>query len=218
MKLSVSEENYIKAVYHLQVVHHQVSSTLLAEAVQTKAASVTDMLKKLHAKKIVHYQPYKNFTLTETGNKLALEIIRKHRLWEFFLVNKLGFQWDQVHDIAEELEHISSKELVTKLDNYLDYPSFDPHGDPIPNSKGKMTELKQSSLIEIPLKKTATVSYIKDQSSSMLDLLKHYQIRIGTRLKLVKRFDFDGSVEIKIEKLPDAVLSSVVAQNIYCVL
>lgn len=218
MKLSVSEENYIKAVYHLQVVHRQVSSTLLAEAVQTKAASVTDMLKKLHAKKIVHYQRYKNFTLTETGNKLALEIIRKHRLWEFFLVNKLGFQWDQVHDIAEELEHISSKELVTKLDNYLDYPSFDPHGDPIPNSKGKMTELKQSSLIEIPLKKTATVSYIKDQSSSMLDLLKHYQIRIGTRLKLVKRFDFDGSVEIKIEKLPDAVLSSVVAQNIYCVL
>ena len=218
MKLSVSEENYIKAVYHLQALHQQVSSTLLAEAVQTKAASVTDMLKKLHAKKIVYYQRYKNFTLTETGNKLALEIIRKHRLWEFFLVNKLGFPWDQVHDIAEELEHISSKELVTKLDNYLDYPSFDPHGDPIPNSKGKMTELKQSSLVEIPLKKTATVSYIKDQSSSMLDLLKHYQIRIGTKLKLVKRFDFDGSVEIKIEKLPDAVLSSVVAQNIYCVL
>jgi DtxR family Mn-dependent transcriptional regulator len=218
MKLSISEENYIKAVYHLQALHQQVSSTMLAEAVQTKAASVTDMLKKLHAKKIVDYQRYKNFTLTETGNKMALEIIRKHRLWEFFLVNKLGFQWDQVHDIAEELEHITSKELVTKLDNYLDYPSFDPHGDPIPNSKGKMTELKQSSLVEIPLRKTATVSYIKDQSSSMLDLLKHYQIRIGTRLKLVKRFDFDGSVEIKIDKLPDAVLSSVVAQNIYCVI
>jgi DtxR family Mn-dependent transcriptional regulator len=218
MKLSISEENYIKAVYHLQALHQQVSSTMLAEAVQTKAASVTDMLKKLHAKKIVDYQRYKNFTLTETGNKMALEIIRKHRLWEFFLVNKLGFQWDQVHDIAEELEHITSKELVTKLDNYLDYPSFDPHGDPIPNSKGKMTELKQSSLVEIPLRKTATVSYIKDQSSSMLDLLKHYQIRIGTRLKLVKRFDFDGSVEIRIDKLPDAVLSSVVAQNIYCVI
>jgi DtxR family Mn-dependent transcriptional regulator len=218
MKLSISEENYIKAVYHLQALHQQVSSTMLAEAVQTKAASVTDMLKKLHAKKIVDYQRYKNFTLTETGNKMALEIIRKHRLWEFFLVNKLGFQWDQVHDIAEELEHITSKELVTKLDNYLDYPSFDPHGDQIPNSKGKMTELKQSSLVEIPLRKTATVSYIKDQSSSMLDLLKHYQIRIGTRLKLVKRFDFDGSVEIRIDKLPDAVLSSVVAQNIYCVI
>jgi DtxR family Mn-dependent transcriptional regulator len=218
MKLSISEENYIKAVYHLQALHQQVSSTMLAEAVQTKAASVTDMLKKLHAKKIVDYQRYKNFTLTETGNKMALEIIRKHRLWEFFLVNKLGFQWDQVHDIAEELEHITSKELVTKLDNYLDYPSFDPHGDPIPNSKGKMTGLKQSSLVEIPLRKTATVSYIKDQSNSMLDLLKHYQIRIGTRLKLVKRFDFDGSVEIRIDKLPDAVLSSVVAQNIYCVI
>ena len=218
MKLSTSEENYIKAVYHLQALHQQVSSSLLAEAVQTKAASVTDMLKKLQAKKIVDYKRYKNFTLTETGNRLALEIIRKHRLWEFFLVNKLGFQWDQVHDIAEELEHISSKELVTKLDNYLEYPSFDPHGDPIPNSKGKMTELKQTSLVEIPLKKTATVSYIRNQSSSMLDLLGHYQIRIGTKLKLVKRFDFDGSVEIKIEKLPDAVLSSVVAQNIYCVL
>ncbi len=218
MKFSVSEENYIKAVYHLQALHVRVSATLLAEAVQTKAASVTDMLKKLDTKKLVHYQPYKTFTLTETGNKIALDIIRKHRLWEFFLVNKLGFHWDQVHDIAEELEHISSKELIIKLDTYLDFPSFDPHGDPIPNSKGKMMELKQSSLAEIPLKKIVTVCYIKDQRNSMLDLLKHYQIKIGTRLKVNKRFDFDGSVEIKIDKLPDAVLSSQVAQNIYCVL
>ena len=216
MKFSVSEENYIKSVYHLQGLHGRVTATLLAEAVQTKAASVTDMLKKLHSKRLVNYQPYKSFTLTGAGNKIALDVIRKHRLWEFFLVNKLGFAWTEVHVIAEELEHISSNELITKLDAYLDYPSFDPHGDPIPNSKGKMMEIKQNSLVKMPLKKTATVCYIKDQSTAMLDLLKHFYIGIGTKLQVIKRFDFDGSVEIKIDKLPPAVLSSQVAKNIYC--
>ena len=136
---SRAEENYLKAIFKLSEKNSDnVFTNDIALMLRTKAASVTDMLTKLHAKKIVDYQRYKNFTLTDTGNKLALEIIRKHRLWEFFLVNKLGFQWDQVHDIAEELEHISSKELVTKLDNYLDYPSFDPHGDPIPDKNGKL--------------------------------------------------------------------------------
>ena len=216
MKFTVSEENYIKSIYHLQSVHQQVSTTLLAEAVQTKAASVTDMLKKLQVKKLVNYQPYRSFTLTDAGNKTALEIIRKHRLWEFFLVNKLHFEWNEVHDIAEELEHISSKELITRLDLFLGQPAFDPHGDPIPNSKGKMAEIKQANLIELPLKKLTTVSLIKDQSKAMLDLLKHYKITIGTRLKVNRRFEFDGSVEIKMDKMPDAILSKQVAQNIYC--
>lgn len=217
MKFSASEENYIKSIYHLQVINERVNAKMLSMAVQTKAASVTDMLKKLHKKKLVDYQPYKSFILTDTGRKMALEVIRKHRLWEFFLVNKLGFEWDQVHEIAEELEHISSMELINRLDLFLDHPSFDPHGDPIPNSKGKMMEVKQHNLTEVSVKKMVTVSYIKDQSIAMLDLLKHYRIGIGTRLKVYKRFDFDGSVEIKIDKLPDAVLSNQVAINIYCV-
>ena len=217
MNFSISEENYIKSIYHLQVINERVNAKMLSVAVNTKGASVTDMLKKLHKKKLVDYQPYKSFILTDTGRKMALDVVRKHRLWEFFLVNKLGFKWDQVHEIAEDLEHINSLELINRLDLYLDYPSFDPHGDPIPKSKGKMTEIKQHNLTEITIKKVYTVSYIKDQSTAMLDLLKHYQISIGTRLKVFKRFDFDGSVEIKIDKLSDAIISNQVAKNIYCV-
>ena len=217
MNFSISEENYIKSIYHLQVINERVNAKMLSVAVNTKGASVTDMLKKLHKKKLVDYQPYKSFILTDTGRKMALDVVRKHRLWEFFLVNKLGFKWDQVHEIAEDLEHINSLELINRLDLYLDYPSFDPHGDPIPNSRGKMTEIKQHNLTEITIKKVYTVSYIKDQSTAMLDLLKHYQISIGTRLKVFKRFDFDGSVEIKIDKLSDAIISNQVAKNIYCV-
>ncbi len=216
MKFSISEENYIKSIYHLQVQHQRVNTTLLATMVNTKAASVTDMLKKLHKKKLVDYQPYKSFVLTEMGSKLALSIVRKHRLWEYFLVNKLKFAWDEVHEIAEELEHINSIELITRLDEFLNFPSFDPHGDPIPNSRGKIIAQKRSNLLELPLKKTAVVNYIQDQSTTMLDLLKHYHIGIGTKLKISKRFEFDGSVEIKIDKLPDAVLSNQVAKNIFC--
>jgi DtxR family Mn-dependent transcriptional regulator len=216
MKLSTSEENYVKSIFHLQGAHTTVSATMLAEAVNTKAASVTDMLKKLHLKKIVNYKPYKNFTLTDNGNKIALDIIRKHRLWEYFLVNKLGFNWDEVHVIAEELEHINSSALIQKLAEYLEHPCFDPHGDPIPDKNGKIKTLKQLNLINLPLKNLFTVSAIKDQSAQMLDLLGHYNINIGTKLKINKRFEFDGSVEIKIDKQQVAVLSELVAKNIFC--
>ncbi|MDB5203606.1 MAG: iron-dependent repressor [Ferruginibacter sp.] len=218
MKYSASEENYIKCIYHLQEQHEQVSAGMLAEAVQTKAASVTDMLKKLQQKKTVNYRPYQNFTLTETGNRIALDVIRKHRLWEFFLVDKLGFRWDEVHDIAEELEHISSPVLIQRLDNYLNNPAFDPHGDPIPDNRGKIKIIRQANLTELNLKQTYSVSAIKDQSSQMLDLLQHYGIQLGTKLKVQRRFEFDGSLEIKIDKQPVATLSEQVAKNIYCTL
>ena len=217
MKFSTSEENYIKCIYHLQEANEGVSGTLLAQAVNTKAASVTDMLRKLHLKKIINYRPYKNFTLTEAGNKIALEIIRKHRLWEYFLLNKLGFKWEEIHEIAEELEHISSGALIHKLDEYLGHPCFDPHGDPIPDKHGKFKILKQASITTLPLKKIVTVSSIKDQSIQMLELLKHYNISLGTKMKVNKRFDFDGSVEIKIDKQPLAILSKQVAKNIFCI-
>ena len=211
-----TEENYIKAIYHLQHIHDKVSTTLLSAEMNTRPASVTDMLKKLRAKRIVHYQRYKGFTLTESGNKTALVVIRKHRLWEYFLVNKLGFEWDQVHNVAEELEHITSSELIIRLDNFLGNPAFDPHGDPIPDHKGKIRVLKQANLAALPLKKTASVSSVKNQSPEMLDLLNHFQIGIGTKLKVNKRFDFDGSVEIKIDKLPATIISKQVAQNVFC--
>ena len=217
MNHTATEENYIKAIYHLQHIHDKVSTTLLSAEMNTRPASVTDMLKKLRAKRIVHYQRYKGFTLTESGNRTALVVIRKHRLWEYFLVNKLGFEWDEVHNVAEELEHITSSELIIRLDNFLGNPAFDPHGDPIPDNKGKIRVIKQSNLAALPLKKSALVSSVKNQSPEMLDLLNHFQIAIGTKLKVNKRFEFDGSVEIKIDKLPATIISKQVAQNVFCI-
>ncbi|MEJ7627050.1 MAG: metal-dependent transcriptional regulator [Ferruginibacter sp.] len=215
---TASEENYIKAIYHLEMIHGKVSTSLLSGEVQTSPASVTDMLKKLQSKHLVHYKPYRGFNLTETGNKTALDIIRKHRLWEYFLVNKLGFQWDKVHEVAEDLEHISSKELIIRLAAYLGNPLFDPHGDPIPDNKGKIKLLKQSSLALVPIKQTVTVSSVKNQSFEMLDLLKHYNIAIGSKIKVQRKFEFDGSVEIKVEKNAATVISNDVAINVYCLL
>lgn len=218
MNHTITEENYIKSIYHLQYTRDKVSTTLLSDEMKTRPASVTDMLKKLRAKRIVHYQRYKGFTLTEAGIKTALVIIRKHRLWEYFLVNKLGFEWDEVHTMAEELEHITSSELITRLDNFLGNPAFDPHGDPIPDQKGKIKTIKQVNLSLLPLKRTVTVCSVKNQSTEMLDMLNHFKIGIGTKLKVNKRFDFDGSVEIKIDKLPATIISSQVAQNVFCIL
>jgi len=213
---TATEENYIKAIYHLQSVHEKVSTSLLSEEMQTKPASVTDMLKKLELKKTVHYQKYKGFILTELGNKKAISVVRKHRLWEYFLVNKLGFEWDQVHSMAEELEHISNNELTTRLDNYLGNPAFDPHGDPIPDNKGKMKILKQENLANVPLKKLLFVSSVKNQSPEMLELLNHYHIGIGTCIQVNRRFEFDGSIEIKIDKQPVTIVSNQVALNVFC--
>ena len=211
-----SEENYIKAIYHLEHQHGKVSTSLLSAEIRTRPASVTDMLKKLQSKHIVNYKPYRGFVLTDSGTKTALDVIRKHRLWEYFLVNKLGFEWDKVHEVAEDLEHISNKELITRLDEFLGFPAFDPHGDPIPDNKGKIRLIKQVSLSELPLKKTVVVSSVRDQSREMLEMLKHYNISIGSKIKVLRIFDFDGSAEIRVDKNPETIISSQVAINVYC--
>lgn len=218
MSFSNSEENYIKAIYHLQAQHGQVSTNNLAAAMHTRPASVTDMLKKLQTKKLINYKPYREFGLTEEGNRAALYIIRKHRLWEYFLVNTLGFSWEQVHEVAEQLEHVNSKELVEKLDDFLGRPAFDPHGDPIPDDNGKIRKRKQASLNMLPLKKAMIVSAISNQSPEMLSLLDQYCIGIGTRLKVNRQIEFDGSVEVKVGNNTPVVLSNLIAQNIFCLL
>jgi len=218
MNFTVSEENYIKSIYHLQQDTGTVNTNALAAEMQTKAASVTDMLKKLSAKKILLYEKYKGFKLTENGRKVALSVVRKHRLWEFFLVEKLGFEWDKVHDIAEELEHISSTELIERLQQFLGNPSFDPHGDPIPDSNGRIPKINQQSLAAIPLNKTVIVSAVTNQSPQMLEMLKHYSIALGTSVKVLKRFEFDGSLEIKVLKHPACIISEQIGKNIFCAL
>ncbi len=214
MKYSVSKENYIKAIFHLQQEQDSVTTNALADALQTKPASVTDMLKKLKIQKLLQYEKYKGVKLTLEGRKLAIQIIRKHRLWEYFLVEKLHFGWEEVHEIAEELEHISSRKLVDRLDEFLDFPQSDPHGDPIPDSNGKIPSLQQLSVSDLPLNSTGTVNGIGDQSADMLELLRHKNLQIGSRIEVKKKFDVDGSIEIKIRNQPPVTISDHVAKNL----
>src|SRR5215203_3746916 len=211
---SQSEENYLKTIFHLQVGTEAVTTNALAEKLQTRPASVTDMMKKLNAKKLLHYKPYYGFYLSTEGKKIALNVIRRHRLWEFFLAEKLKFSWNEVHEVAEELEHVSSKKLIDKLDEYLDFPQFDPHGDPIPDSKGKMKLNNEVLLTQLPLNQPAEVCRVAHQSAEMLELLQHKSISIGTRLEVKKHFDFDHSIELKI-KSTTITLSEQLAKNIF---
>ncbi len=214
MKYSASKENYIKAIFHLQQEQESVTTNALADALQTKPASVTDMLIKLKAQKLLQYEKYRGVKLTAEGKKLAVQIIRKHRLWEYFLVEKLQFGWEEVHDIAEELEHISSKKLIDRLDAFLDFPKADPHGDPIPDIHGKMPSLQQSAVCDMPLNSSGTVNGISDQSAEMLELLRHKNIHLGTRLEVKKKFGVDGSIEIKIRNQQPVNISEHVAKNL----
>jgi len=215
MKLSASEENYIKSIFNLQEKTEKVNTNSLANYLNTSAASITDMLKKLKAKKLLEYKKYYGFRLNEAGKKEALKIIRRHRLWEFFLVAKLGMEWEKIHDIAEELEHISSIELIEKLDTYLGNPKIDPHGDPIPDNKGNITIVKQIALKDLPIKQNAIVSSVSNQTIQMMEMLNHYNIGIGSQIKVLKSFGFDGSLEIKLARKPECIISGIVAQNIF---
>jgi DtxR family transcriptional regulator, Mn-dependent transcriptional regulator len=212
---SVAEENYIKAVFHLQQSSDTVTTNALAAELKATAASVTDMLKKLKAKKLLNYEKYQGFQLTTEGKKLALTIVRKHRLWEYFLVEKLQFGWDEVHEVAEQLEHVNSKKLIDKLDAFLNFPKYDPHGDPIPDINGKMSAQVQINLIDLPINKLAEVSSVGSQSSELLDLLKHKNIGIGTKIEVKRKFSFDHSIEIKVKNNPPITISQQLAQALF---
>ncbi len=215
LNYSTSEENYIKAIFHLQQQDGMVTTNELAAELNTKPASVTDMMKKLKVKKLLNYQPYQGFRLTQEGNKVALIIIRRHRLWEFFLAEKLKFTWDEVHEVAEHLEHVSNEKLINKLDEFLGFPRVDPHGDPIPDANGKIEISKKICLIDLPLNNTAIVSNVSDQSSEILELLEHKNINLGTRLEIKKKFEFDNSLEVRIGRQPAFTISRQLAENIF---
>jgi DtxR family transcriptional regulator, Mn-dependent transcriptional regulator len=215
LNYSTSEENYIKAIFHLQGSDGTVTTNKLAQELHTRPASVTDMLKKLKTKKLLHYQPYRGFRLNTEGKKVALGIIRRHRLWEYFLSEKLKFRWDEVHAVAEDLEHVSNKKLIDKLDEFLGHPRFDPHGDPIPDVHGRVEASKKIRLTEMPLNKTVVVCQVSDQSTPLLELLRHRHIGIGTRLEVKKRFEFDHSMEVKTSGYAPFSISNELAQNIY---
>ncbi len=215
MKYSASKENYLKAIFHLQSQEGVVTTNELAAELQTRAASVTDMLKKLKDQKLLIYERYRGFKLSADGRKVAVQIIRKHRLWEYFLVEKLQFGWDEVHEIAEELEHISSKKLIDRLDEYLGFPKSDPHGDPIPDGNGKFERIEQVNLLQLPLNQWAEICSVANQSPGILELLGHKNMAIGTRLEVKRKFAFDNSLEIKIKNQPSVTISEEVAKNIF---
>ncbi|MCS6822783.1 MAG: metal-dependent transcriptional regulator [Cytophagaceae bacterium] len=214
--LTYTEENYIKCIYALSDDNKkEVFTNDLAEAVKTKPASVSDMLKRLHSKKLINYKRYKGVTLTRSGKEHALKIIRKHRLWEVFLVDKLKFTWDQVHEVAEQLEHIQSQLLIERLDEFLGYPAYDPHGDPIPSAEGVMKIKKQILLSEMKKNQSGEVSCLKDTSSSFLQYLDTLGIEIGSKIKIEDIADYDRSVTVILNKNRKIVISEKVSTNIF---
>ena len=212
---SFTEENYLKAIYKLIEQEGDVVTTnAIAEKLNTKAASVTDMLKKLADKKLINYQKYQGVTLSSKGEKVALNIIRKHRLWEMFLVEKLDFKWDEVHDVAEQLEHINSDKLVEQIDKFLSYPKVDPHGDPIPDAKGKLSLPKSYLLTKFNKNDTCIMTGVVDHSASFLQYLDKSGIALGNEIKIKDIIVFDRSLQITINKGRTIFISNDVAKNI----
>lgn len=211
---SVSEENYIKAIFHLQDGKMLVSTNEIAGRMNTKASSVTDMLKKLSDKKLAEYIPYKGARLTENGVRCANQIIRKHRLWEVFLVEKLDFSWDEVHEVAEQLEHIQSQKLIDQLDKHLDYPKKDPHGDPIPDSNGNYEVINKTLLSQLTAGDKGTLVGVIDTSSNFLNYLDKHNIQLGTQITVMEREDFDNSFTLQVNSKLLQV-SQQIADNLY---
>jgi DtxR family Mn-dependent transcriptional regulator len=212
---SLSEENYLKAIYHLSN-HGQdsVNTNAIAEEMKTAPASVSDMIRKLSKKKLVDYQKYRGVNISTKGKDIALKVIRKHRLWEVFLVEKLNFHWDEVHEIAEQLEHIQSPVLISKLDEFLDFPKHDPHGDPIPDDDGNFATVKKEPLSEIEEGKSCKVVAVNDSNSAFLKYLDKVGISIGTNIHINERIEFDGSMEITLNKEKSLTISQIAAQNL----
>lgn len=212
---SFTEENYLKAIYKLIEKDGEVVTTnAIAEKINTRAASVTDMLKKLSLKKLINYQKYQGVTLTTKGEKAALDIIRKHRLWEMFLVEKFNFKWDEVHDVAEQLEHIHSEKLIEELDKFLNYPKTDPHGDPIPDSKGKLHIQRSKLLAQFTKGSICIMTGVVDHSSAFLQYLDKIGLVLGNEIKIKEIIEFDRSLQIQINKKITLFISNDVAKNI----
>lgn len=210
-----SEENYLKVIYHLSATAtNGISTNAIAKVVESKPSSVTDMVQKLADKGLVSYVKYQGVSLTEDGMYAALMIVRKHRLWEVFLLEKLDFSWDEVHDVAEQLEHIVSDKLVDKLDAFLGFPTEDPHGDPIPDKHGKVAEIDKKLLSEISVGKRVICVGVKDSSPPFLQYLDKQQIALGSTFEVLAKEDFDQSLSIKVDN-KDVTVSNKIASNLF---
>ncbi|MDO6759859.1 metal-dependent transcriptional regulator [Tamlana sp. 2_MG-2023] len=213
--VTLSEENYLKAIYHLgKQGRVAVSTNAIAEKIDSKASSVTDMIKKLAEKNLANYIKYQGVTLTESGRLAAALVIRKHRLWEVFLVEKLNFSWDEVHDVAEQLEHIKSLKLVNELDALLGFPTHDPHGDPIPDKDGNYAPIKSVNILEVKPGNEGVLAQVKDSSDVFLRYLNKNNLALGDTIKVIDFEPFDNSLTIETAS-QKMIISSEVAKNLY---
>jgi DtxR family Mn-dependent transcriptional regulator len=213
--MTYSEENYLKTIYHLtSMTEEAISTNAIAEKMETKASSVTDMLKKLAEKDLINYIKYQGVSLTENGKLAAKMIVRKHRLWETFLVEKLAFSWDEVHDIAEQLEHIKSEKLINKLDDFLENPTEDPHGDPIPDANGRIVKIEKRLLSELENNQSGICVGVKDTSSDFLKYLDKQEIALGSQIAIIEKETFDNSLKIRVGD-KELMISNKVASNLY---
>jgi len=214
---SHTEENYLKTIYKLAEAEpgQDVSTNRIAAALTTRAASVTDMLRRLAEKELLHYEKYRGVQLTPEGRRLALLTVRKHRLWEVFLVQQLGFNWDEVHEVAEELEHVQSPLLMRRLDEFLNYPTFDPHGDPIPAEDGAMRRPTQRLLADLGIGDRGTLAAVKDTSAPFLQYLDKVGLPLGAQVKVLDKVAFDNSLELRINRERTILISAEVGRNLF---
>ena len=214
IKLSKSEENYLKSIFNLsEFGNKKVSTNSISKILNIEPASVTDMIKKLSKKKLIYHERYKGSSISKSGIKIALQIIRRHRLWEVFLHDKLKFKWDQIHELAEELEHVSSDNLIDSLDKFLKYPKIDPHGDPIPNKLGEIDFVDKISIFDLSINEKGIVSRIINEDDEFFNLLKKLDIEIGTEIKMTDKIEYDDSLEISINN-KSVIISKQIASNI----
>ena len=214
IKLSKSEENYLKSIFNLsEFGNKKVSTNSISKILNIEPASVTDMIKKLSKKKLIYHERYKGSSISKSGIKIALQIIRRHRLWEVFLHDKLKFKWDQIHEIAEELEHVSSDNLIDSLDKFLKYPKIDPHGDPIPNKLGEIDFVDKISIYDLNINEKGIVSRIINEDDEFFNLLKKLDIEIGSEIKMIDKIEYDDSLEISINN-KSVIISKQIASNI----
>ncbi|AWH84544.1 iron-dependent repressor [Flavobacterium album] len=213
--MTYSEENYLKVIYHLsQNANKGVTTNAIANVMESKPSSVTDMVQKLADKELVIYKKYQGVALTDKGKFMALMIVRKHRLWEVFLVEKLHFSWDEVHDVAEQLEHIKSEKLTDKLDEFLDFPTEDPHGDPIPDRNGKIAKTDKKLLSEMAIGRKMICVGVKDSSPPFLQYLDKQQIALGSAIEIISKEDFDMSLTLRLGD-KEVTVSNKIAANLF---
>lgn len=213
--LSKSEENYLKAIYSISInTNKSVSTNQIANKLETKASSVTDMIKKLSDKGFVDYKKYQGTTLTVAGKNIAVKTLRSHRLWELFLVNNLAYNWDEVHELAEQLEHVKSNSLVDRLDRFLEFPSHDPHGDPIPDKYGNIEHHKNVMLSSIKKNDSCIIIGVKDSSSAFLKFLDNSKIKLDCLIKVIAKEEYDNSMIIQINESLLSI-SDQVSRNLY---